>query len=177
MVIECFMKSKRDDCCPGVQASGSTTQELEGPDVPNRVTIDTVDVIQQVVPVNDGGFRVLCDGLYFVMAAPQVGSAQQGPASNFRCWIRVNGEDVDNSNVLMSLRPNGETKDVIVSQGAIPLKAGDLVEVYAATDADTGQVMLEAIQPTPNEPLVPSIIFSMVWECELHQRRPRRGGC
>ena len=157
-------------CCPGVQASASENQVLEGPDIPNLVKIDQLDLITDMEKVGDGGFKVGCDGVYFFVAAPQVGSSQQGPARNFRCWARVNGVDVPNSNVLLNLLPNGQTKDVIVSQGALALKKGDVVEVYAATDAGStgpGTVFLEAIQPSENEPLVPAIIFTMVWECPL----------
>ena len=157
-------------CCPGVQASGSTTQVLEGPNTANVVVLDTIDLIADVEAVEDNGFKVGCDGVYFIMAAPQVGSTPQGPARNFRCWIRVNGVDAPNSNVLLNLLANGQTKDVIISQGAYALKKGDVVQVIAATDAGgtgPGDVLLEAIQPSPNEPLVPSCIFTMVWECPL----------
>ena len=169
------MACKCKKCCPGVQASGSATQVLDGPDIPNVVKLDSIDLINDVEPVGDGGFKVGCDGIYFVMASPQVGSDPQGPARDFRCWVRVNGVDVPNSNVLLNLLPNGQTKDVIITQGALALNKDDVVEIMAATSAGAtgpGQVFLEAIQPSDSEPLVPSCIFTLVWECPL-PKRPR----
>ncbi len=50
-------------------------------------------------------------------------------------------------------------KDVIISQGIIPLAAG--LEVMMSADNPEAGMCTEAIQP-PGEPLVPSIIFSII---------------
>ena len=98
------------------------------------------------------------------MASPQVGRLHAGDNANFRCWLRVNGENVSDSNVLLNLF-HADVKDVIVSQGLINLKTGDVLQVIMATDNAAAGVGAEAIQPTPNEPLVPAIIFSMEAYC------------
>jgi hypothetical protein len=51
-------------------------------------------------------------------------------------------------------------KDVIISQGIVPLRKGDEVSVMMSSFGPKGSLGVEAIQPK-NEPLVPSIIFSM----------------
>jgi hypothetical protein len=94
------------------------------------------------------------------MAAPQVGRLNPGGTANFRCWLRVNGDNVPDSNVLLNLF-HVDIKDVIISQGLVHLNPGDVVEVVMATDNVAAGVGAEAIQPTPNEPLVPAIIFSL----------------
>lgn len=166
-VIDCLvhMKPPGRDCCCYLQASGSNTQVLVGEDQPNQAIIDSNDGSKGATLDADGTITVECAGDWFIMAAPQVGRAQTGPLANFRCWISVNGVNVPRSNVLMNLQPDGSTKDVIVSQGVVPLKAGDKVRVMTATDQPGAGVALEAIQPTPNEPLVPSIIFTMFAVC------------
>ena len=52
-------------------------------------------------------------------------------------------------------------KDVIISQGIIPLAVGDGVEVMMSANNPEAAMCIEAIQPA-GEPLVPSIIFSMI---------------
>ena len=152
---------KKKDCCCWIQASGGATQNIPGDDSPQRVIIDQTDGSKRVENENNGAFKVGCDGDYFVMAAPQVGFEQTSVGSNLRCWINVNGTPVGNSNVLLGT-DTPATKDVIVSQGIVTLKKGDVVEVYAASNNGAD---LEAIQPTAEEPLVPSIIFSMFAVC------------
>ena len=53
--------------------------------------------------------------------------------ANFRCWLRVNGENVPDSNVLLNLF-HVDVKDVIISQGLVHLNAGDVIQVIMATD-------------------------------------------
>ena len=119
------------------------------------VTYDQVDSIAGAKFDGTGTLTVEESGLWLIVAAPQVGSIQNPGSSkgsaNF--WIAVNGVDVDNSNVTWST--NGKGGDVIISQGAMLLKAGDKVTVQWST---TGPA-LEAIT-TPGEPLTPSIIFT-----------------
>jgi hypothetical protein len=143
-----------------VQASGSRTQVLKAATTPERVIIDNIDEASGIENLNDGEFKVAEGGAYFVMAAPQVGRKAEGPLANLRCWIAVNGSNIPNSDVLLDLESD-EIKDVIVCQGIVPLTAGDVVTVMAETNSADAGVALEAIQPTPTEPLVPSIIFTM----------------
>lgn len=125
------------------------------------VIIDKVDGASEVsLDPTTGNFTIEVESDYMVMAAPQVGRLNSGGNANFRCWIRVNGENVPDSNVLLNLF-HVDVKDVIVSQGLIHLNAGDVLQVVMATDNAEAGVGAEAIQPTPNEPLVPAIIFSL----------------
>lgn len=172
-VIQCLLKEIKDNknCC-WIQASSKKTQVINKSNIGQVVIIDTVDGSKKVrLNSQTGQIKVLCEGDYFIMAAPQVGRCKDrcyndcghNDISDFRCWIRVNGTNVSNSNVLLSLAP--QTKDVIVSQGIVHLNEGDIVEVVMATNDGQSGVEIQAIQPTPNEPLVPSIIFSLFKIC------------
>ena len=144
-----------------IQASSTITQRIEKDNEGQVVIIDKVDGASGVaLDPKTGNFTVEKESDYLVMAAPQVGRLNSGDNANFRCWIRVNGENVPDSNVLLNLF-HVDVKDVIVSQGLIHLNAGDVVQVVMATDNADAGVGAEAIQPTPNEPLVPAIIFSL----------------
>ena len=107
---------------------------------------------------NTGKVKVLEDGKYFVVSAPQVGGTDRC-YSNFRCWLSMNGVAVPNSNGLMNVNLN--VKDVIVSQGILELRKNDVLEVIMASN-DAGSVLVETIAPQISfKPFVPSIIFSI----------------
>jgi hypothetical protein len=144
-----------------MQASSNKTQRITDNDTPQVIIIDKVDGASGVsLDPKTGTFSIEHESDYLVVAAPQVGRLNAGDNANFRCWIRVNGENVPDSNVLLNLF-HVDVKDVIISQGLMHLKAGDKLEVIMATDNADAGVGAEAIQPTPNEPLVPAIIFSL----------------
>jgi hypothetical protein len=140
-----------------LQASSSITQRPATTD-PVVIQIDQVDL--QVGAVELAGSKVVVHepGTYFIVAAPQVGRVKGGDPESFRCWLRVSGDDVANSNVLLQL--GAGTKDVIVSQGVVQLIAGDWVEVVMAVSDPKDGIGVEAIE-IPGEPLIPSIIFSL----------------
>ena len=144
-----------------IQASSSKTQRIEQSDVGQVIIIDNVDGANGVsLNAATGAFTIEHEADYLVVAAPQVGRLNPGDTANFRCWLRVNGDNVPDSNVLLNLF-HVDVKDVIISQGLVHMNAGDVVEVVMATDNAAAGVGAEAIQPTPDEPLVPAIIFSL----------------
>ena len=98
----------------------------------------------------------LRDGDYYFNAAAQVGATgTQG--GDVYLWVRLNGKDMVDSNSVQSV-PTPAFTAVLVSQGGLTLKKGDVLEfVYAATAPGLGLV---ATKPA-NMPGVPSIIFSM----------------
>ena len=144
-----------------LQASSKTTQRIAQDNVGQVVVLDILDNASNVsLDTTSGAVTVEEDADYLIVSAPQVGRENPGETANFRCWVRVNGTNVPDSNVLLNLA-GPEVKDVIVSQVLVHLSAGDVVEVIMATDHAESGVGIEAIQPTPDEPLVPAIIFSL----------------
>jgi hypothetical protein len=147
--------------CAGVTADSGTpfaqvssSQSQPAANEPTQVIIDTVEAAQGIW-VQDNALHVPYFGCYFTMFAPQVGS-NVGETADFQAWMRVNEEDVPNSNVL--LRLTDETKDVIVSQGVICMQAGDKVTFWI--QGDKSGVGIEAIDTSPN-PIVPAHISTM----------------
>ena len=141
-----------------LQASSSVTQTANTS--PTTVLMDMVDANKGVTLDRDGSITVKTSGAYVIIAAPQVGRAGKGSYGCFDLWLRVNDEDVDNSNVQLCNDKGSKAKDVIVSQSILPLKAGDVVTLMMSTDNTVSYLAIEAIKPA-GEPLVPSIIFSM----------------
>ncbi|MDD9991911.1 MAG: hypothetical protein OXP75_08915, partial [Rhodospirillales bacterium] len=113
-----------------------------------------VDMANNQITVNEAG-------PYLIVAAPQVGREGGGPYGCFDLWLRINGADVANSNVQLCQDEGSMAKDVIISQGIVPMEAGDALEVMMSASNPDANICIEAIQPA-GEPLVPAIIFSMI---------------
>lgn len=98
-------------------------------------------------------------GVYFVVAAVQVGKDKGESAEHLDVWIKQNGTDVANSNCRQAVK-DPQFTTVLVCQGIMECKAGDVVSVaMSASKAGHG---LGAYAFKPNgAPVVPSIIFSM----------------
>ena len=141
-----------------LQASSSVTQ-CPGT-APELVAMDIVDAANGITIANNK-ITVGEAGPYLVVAAPQVGREGAGPYGCFDLWLRVNGADVANSNVQLCQDEGSRAKDVIISQGIVPMEAGDALEVMMSASNPQAAMCIEAIQPS-GEPLVPSIIFSMI---------------
>ena len=141
-----------------LQASSTITQ-CPGK-APEIVKMDITDAANGLA-IKNNKITVSEAGAYLIVAAPQVGREGGGPFGCFDLWLRVNGKDVANSNVQLCQDADSMAKDVIISQGIVPLKAGDVVEVMMSANNPKANMCIEAIQPA-GEPLVPSIIFSMI---------------
>ncbi len=141
-----------------LQASSSVTQ-CPGK-APTLVEMDIVDAANGVA-LADNKVTVGEAGPYLIVAAPQVGREGGGPYGCFDLWLRVNGADVANSNVQLCQDEGSMAKDVIISQGIVPMEEGDVLEVMMSASNPEAKICIEAIQPV-GEPLVPAIIFSMI---------------
>ena len=141
-----------------LQASSTITQ-CPGT-APEVVKMDLTDAASGIAMM-DNKVTVSEAGPYLIVAAPQVGREGAGPLGCFDLWLRVNGGDVANSNVQLCQDAGSRAKDVIISQGIVPMAAGDVLEVMMSANNPEAKMCIEAIQP-PGEPLVPSIIFSMI---------------
>lgn len=109
-----------------------------------------------------GDITMLEDGVYFVLAAGQVGRKSGSLLRFIDLWLRVNGKGLPNSAVRASAPASlfvGDTF-VLVTQAAIPLKKGDVLNVMQSVNAEHEGLGLIVSKPE-NEPLIPSIIFTM----------------
>jgi hypothetical protein len=98
-------------------------------------------------------------GVYFVVAAVQVGKEMGESDEYIDVWIRQNGKDVDNSNCRQQIKDPKFTT-VLVCQGVAECKAGDVFNVAISSSSPDKGLGAVAIKPK-GEPVIPSIIFSM----------------
>lgn len=116
--------------------------------------------------------HIVSDGVYFLIAAPQISRRAAGvKQSMLDMWIVLNGQDLANSSVRYAfapttiqgtqLRSGDNPTDVLVLQAALSLKAGDVLQLAMAVSAVGQGIGLYAIRPDVG-PTVPAIITSLV---------------
>ncbi len=99
------------------------------------------------------------EGVYFMVAAIQVGKTKGDGDDYIDVWMKQNGKDVDNSGCRQAIKDPKFTT-VLVCQGIAECKAGDKFNVViSANSADNGVGIIK-IAPK-GEPAIPSIIFSI----------------
>ena len=120
---------------------------------------DSLVGIEHFTTKDNSIIRIKTSGLYFVIAAPQIGRKKGNVARYVDVWLRKNGEDVQNSNIRANLF-HGTSKDVIINQSMIPLFREDELQIMMSVETGNEGLGLEAIKPK-GEPTIPSIILSM----------------
>ena len=145
MIFSAFLVSSGDYA----QLSSSETQPSEP--AAKTVNLNQTDAAKGIT--NQAGTITFGqDGVYYVIAAAQVGGGGSGLV---RLWFRMNGSDVDNTNTEQFLA-RGETA-VLVSQRVARAQAGDRMTL---THVGKGsRVALVASRPK-GEPVIPSMILS-----------------
>ena len=113
----------------------------------------TIDFVQRDIEIKT-------TGMYLIMAAPQIGKTSGDQARWIDFWLRTNNVDIPNSNVRAVLKDPCQ-KDVIVLQVLTRLNEGDTLNIMMSVEKTGEGLGIEAIQP-PGEPLVPSIILTMM---------------
>jgi hypothetical protein len=100
--------------------SGALTVQME--------SNDALSGLVHEVKGKTGDVVVKTPGVYFVVAAAQVGKEKGDTDEYVDLWIKQNGKDVDNSNTRQSLKDPKFTA-VLVCQGIMECKAGDVINV------------------------------------------------
>ncbi|MGL4551799.1 MAG: hypothetical protein ACRC33_11480 [Gemmataceae bacterium] len=134
------------------QLSSGDTQPAG--ETPKAITLNSTDAAKGIE--NKGGEVTIKEpGVYFAIAAGQIGATAAGGKGTVKLWMRQNGKDIDNSNTEQTV---SGTTSVLVCQGVGEFKAGDKIEL-AQSCTGTGVGML-ASKPK-GEPAIPSMILSV----------------
>ncbi len=139
-------KTQRPDSTDPVEIELTDQEDMFGAE-------HTIDFIQ-------GDIEIKKSGMYLIIAGPQIGKLKGNDARWLDFWLRVNNVDVPNSNVRAVVKDACQ-KDVIVLQVLTRLNDGDTLNIMMSTETSDEGVGIEAIQP-PGEPLVPSIILTII---------------
>lgn len=144
------------------QFSSSKTQRPDSTDPVEITLTDQEDMFggEHSIHFVQGDIEIKTSGMYLVIAGPQIGKTSGDQARWIDFWLRVNNVDVPNSNVRAVMKDQCQ-KDVIVLQVLTRLNEGDTLNIMMSVEATGEGLGIEAIQP-PGEPLVPSIILTML---------------
>ena len=147
-----------------IQLSDSSDQQPEDTN-PAYVRFDTQDFVNGIThseTKDNHNITVEEDGVYFICAAGQAGRSSGKRMRFIDMWMRVNDKDVPNSNVRYGAPSSlfdGDTL-VLVTQSAIPMKKGDVLNIMFSVNSADSDLGLIASKPK-NEPVIPSVIFTM----------------
>jgi len=144
------------------QFSSSKTQRPDSTDPVEIKLTDQEDMFggEHSIDFVQGDIEIKTSGMYLVIAGPQIGKTSGDQARWIDFWLRVNNVDVPNSNVRAVIKDQDQ-KDVIVLQAITRLSEGDTLNIMMSVEKEGEGVGIEAIQP-PGEPLIPSIILTML---------------
>jgi len=144
------------------QFSSSKTQRPDSTDPIEIALTDQEDMFggEHSIDFVQGDIEIKTSGMYLVIAGPQIGKTSGDQARWIDFWLRVNNVDVPNSNVRAVIKDQCQ-KDVIVLQVLTRLNEGDTLNIMMSVEKEGEGIGIEAIQP-PGEPLVPSIILTML---------------
>ena len=117
------------------QLSSMTTQlPKEGPLTVEMENNDALNGLGHDPKAKSGDITIKEDGVYFVVAAIQVGKKEGDTEDFVDVWIKQNGKDVDNSGCRQAV-PDPKYTTVLVSQGIAECKAGDVLNVNISASA------------------------------------------
>ena len=143
------------------QLSSGMTQDPKGP-TPLLVEMNSNDALGGLdhdLKAKTTDIIVKTAGVYFVVAAVQVGKESGDAGDYMDVWVKQNGKDVDNSGCRQVIHDPKFTT-VMVCQGIAECKVGDVLQVAIAASTAGKGIGIKAIKPQ-GEPVIPSIIFSM----------------
>lgn len=142
------------------QLSSMTTQRpKDGALIVQMENNDSLSGLTHDPKAKPGEITVDADGVYFVVAAIQVGKETGDAEDYLDVWIKQNGKDVDNSGCRQAVQDPKFTT-VLVSQGIAECKKGDVLNVAISASAPGKGLGIVATSPK-GEATIPSIILSM----------------
>lgn len=131
---------------------------------PTLVTFNSRDFINGIRHGDDKPSDIIVpeDGVYFMMAAGQMGRKSGALLRLCDLWLSVNGQDVPNTGVRSSAPASlfvGDTI-VLVTQVVLPLKKDDVINVLLSVSAINEGLGLIYTEPK-GQAAIPSIIITM----------------
>ena len=152
-----------------LQASSSKNQ-LGGPNA-KTVTYNLVDGLKNYTLNSNGTFASQTGGTFFGVFAAQIGSPSRNGEGDVRIWTRTGNNNNPNSNSVQTVE-RGSTS-VLVYQTTFEAPAGLLSSVVFSTSTVNPCTSLGLIATAPeNEPLVPSVISSVIQLSNPNKRIP-----
>ena len=130
MQFSTFRLDSKQHSIPYAQLSSLKTQW--GCLTPQAVQLDSDDGSAYITN-NNGIIEFQKAGIYFLIAAAQVGSYKNQGTGDVHLWMRLNGIDMPNSNTIQTVDCSTA---VLICQTVIPIQIGDQVQLMISADVD-----------------------------------------
>ena len=138
---------------PHISLSDTTTQSISVANTPQVVTFNTTDVAHKIVATTSSRFTFNEAGEYDCNFSYTVTAGAANKTLDI--WIRVNGTDVNNSNVKVTV-VNNELKHKS-AHVHLSVTAGQYVELWMSGDDTSLQLITYAVGTSPTRPVTPSV--------------------
>ena len=146
---------------PHASVLNTTTISIASANTVQLVTFDTNLVIKKTAhstSVNPSRVTVNEAGDYIVFASLSVTASGAGKILD--AWFRVNGSDVANSNIKVSI-VNSNDQKLVTATAVLTLTAGQYVELVMSGDSTTLSLLATAAGTSPTRPVTPSVILTL----------------
>jgi len=144
-------------------AQFSSTQTQSGSaNTAYSMTYDTVNFAEGVSLVSGSRIQVANTGLYDLQFGAQLGNTAN-TAIDFDIWFAYTGSNIANSNTNVTLNKVVGSNGRLVAAWnyAMPIQAGDYVEIKWNCNASTGEIQAIGAQTVPTRPATPSVIVTL----------------
>jgi hypothetical protein len=123
---------------------------------------DTTDFTLNTRIVSESRITVDNTGLYNLQFSAQLGNTANSTI-DFDIWFAYTGSNIPNSNTQVELTkvPGTNGRRVAAWNFAIPIQAGDYIEIKWSCNAATGQIQAAPSASTPTRPAIPSVIATL----------------
>lgn len=132
----------------------TTSQSISVSNTPQVVTFNTVSLASKIIVTSPSRFTVKEAGNYNLTLNFEVDSTSAGKTIDL--WVRVNGNDVPNSNCKITLANANDQKDISHVLN-FPMLASQYVEVWINGDSQNLSLKAFPIGAAPIRPATPSI--------------------
>jgi len=123
---------------------------------------DTTDFALNTRIVSESRITVDNTGLYDLQFSAQLGNTANSTI-DFDIWFAYTGSNIANSNTNVTLNKVAGSNGRLVAAWnfAIPIQAGDYIEIKWSCNASTGQIQAAPSSSTPTRPAIPSVIATL----------------
>ena len=143
------------------QFSDTTTQSGSA-NTAYSMKFDTTDFVLNTRIVSESRITVDNTGLYNLQFSAQLGNTAN-TTIDFDIWFAYTGSNIPNSNTQVELTKvsGANGRRVAAWNFAIPIQAGDYIEIKWSCNAATGQIQAAPSASTPTRPAIPSVIATL----------------
>lgn len=141
----------------------TTTQNALGNNTPTPIKYNSTDFAVGVSIVNESQITVTESGYYNLQFSAQLDRVLGSGVVSVDIWLRVNGQDVPNTNTKVTMSGNANQSKVVAAWNfLVNLNAGSYAELIWNTPTTNIKIVAEPANLVIPYPEIPSMILTIV---------------